>query len=286
MLIFALQVPNPPELKGEIYSYLSLSICSDLGVHLNGNFSLSSARSVTQSENDFLQSECDDTKWNKYILHNVLPDLHVKLLDHIVNMHENEEKNFVTYIAKNLWPMKAKDSYKDYCLDVIRRLGQKSYRVFWTEVNDGVSDGRFISLEEAKIFDAKEGGEEEAIADLLASSGISAVKLDKDKIEQLKDIIKSEDPPDFPYSPVSGESVCEILHSIPDIHDMVNNHDQDSLFKLIKFILSDSNSFNSLNGLPLVPLNNGFGKFGETYYIGNKENLKLFPNNESKFVSN
>ncbi|CAI2178087.1 8569_t:CDS:2, partial [Funneliformis geosporum] len=45
--------PNPPELKGEIFSYLPLSISTNLGVHLNGNFSLSSSRSnVLQFEND------------------------------------------------------------------------------------------------------------------------------------------------------------------------------------------------------------------------------------------
>ncbi|CAB4442753.1 unnamed protein product [Rhizophagus irregularis] len=36
--------PNPPKLEGEVFSYLSLPISTNLGVHLNGNFSLTSAR--------------------------------------------------------------------------------------------------------------------------------------------------------------------------------------------------------------------------------------------------
>src|SRR5436305_15173711 len=71
---FALQSPTHPKLRGEIYSYLSLSISTNLGVHLNGDFSLSSARrGILQSETDLLQTDCDDAKrWNIYILNEVL----------------------------------------------------------------------------------------------------------------------------------------------------------------------------------------------------------------------
>ncbi|CAI2176056.1 17890_t:CDS:2 [Funneliformis geosporum] len=49
---------NPPALDGEMFSYLPLSVGTNLGVHLNGNFSLSSARSNIL--HDFL--EADTTK--------------------------------------------------------------------------------------------------------------------------------------------------------------------------------------------------------------------------------
>jgi hypothetical protein len=272
---------------------LSLSTSTNLGVHLNGNFSSSSARSgILQSKSDLLQEECDkNEKRNLYILNNVLPDLHVKLLDHVASEHENQETNFLPYIMNNLWPNTKNvtmDLYKNYGLNVVKILGKDIHRIFWTEL-DG---GNFISLDEAKIF----GPKEVIIANILVSSGISAVKLDSDKIEQLNEIIESGDP-EFPYKPVSGESVCEDLlseiSSIPVFKrkDMIVNeqdeYSHDSLFKLLKFILDDKNSYNMLSGLPLVPLSNGsVGKFGEVYYVGERAWLDLFPDiGPSKFVS-
>src|ERR1043165_3415294 len=103
---FTLQFPNPPELKGEIFSYLSLSMISNLGVHLNGNFSLTSARSGILQSEDFLQANCGDAKWNRYILYNILPDLHIKLLEEIVKLERKKDKtNFISHITDNLWPI-------------------------------------------------------------------------------------------------------------------------------------------------------------------------------------
>ncbi|CAB5149034.1 unnamed protein product [Rhizophagus irregularis] len=282
---------NPPELRGEMYSYLSLSMNTNLGIHLNGNFFLPSARNgILQSKTDFLKGDCVDAKWNRYILYDVLPYLHVKLLNHIVDRHENREANFLPYISNNLWPITRNSTislYKDYYLNVIKRLGTGSHRVFWTEFNGG----QFISLKEAKIFEE----EEAIIANILVSSGVPAVKLDRDKIEQLNEIVESRDPPNFPYMPVSGESVCEelqmVISSIPSFNNISSHgnrqYNRDSLFEFLSFILQDKSSFGTLTDLPLVPLNNGsVGKFGEVYYVGKQKHLDLFPNiGPSKFVS-
>ncbi|GES93021.1 histidine kinase-like ATPase [Rhizophagus clarus] len=280
-------VLNPPNLEGELYSYLSLSINTNLGVHLNGNFFLPSARNgILQSKTDFLQGDCVDAKWNRHILYDVLPELHVKLLNHIVDCHENQEANFLPYISNNLWPITKNSTinlYEDYYLNVIKKLGVGNHRVFWTELNSG----QFISLEEAKIFGEKQA----VIANILISSGIPAVKLDRDKIEQLNKIIESRDPPNFPYKPVSGESVCEdlqmVISSIPSFERGNKKYNRGSLFELLNFILQDKNSFGTLTDLPLVPLSNGsVGKFGVVYYIGKQKHLELFPNiGPSKFVS-
>lgn len=286
-----MQIPNPPELRGEMYSYLSLSINTNFGVHLNGNFFLPSARNgILQSKTDFLQGDCVDAKWNRYILYDVLPYLHIKLLNHIVDRHENREANFLPYISNNLWPITRNSTislYEEYYLNVIKKLGIGNHRVFWTEFNGG----QFISLEEAKIFEE----EESIIANILVSSGVPSVKLDRDKIEQLNKIAESRDPPNFPYMPVSGESVCEelqmVISSIPSFNNISNHgnmqYNRDSLFELLSFILQDENSFGTLTDLPLVPLNNGsVGRFGEVYYVGKQKHLDLFPNiGPSKFVS-
>ncbi|RIA96668.1 hypothetical protein C1645_707710, partial [Glomus cerebriforme] len=134
--------PNPPdEFTGEIYNYLSLSMASNLSVHLNGNFSLSSARSnILQSETNFLTSNDEDAKWNQYILYDVLPDLHIRLLEEIVKLeiirHEKDKTNFSPHTLNNLWPITKNLTlgvYKNYGLHVIKKLGISERKVFWTE---------------------------------------------------------------------------------------------------------------------------------------------------------
>jgi hypothetical protein len=262
---------------------LSLPISTNLNVHLYGDFSLSNAKNgILQPKNNSPQVDfdSDDIKWDRYILHEVLPDLHVKLLDYIVELEENRRKQGTIYSPlsiNNLWP--ANDLtinllYKDYGLNVIKKLGCGNHRIFWTEANGG----EFILLEDAKIL------ENEIIANILIKLGVSAVKLDWDKIKELKIIVESGDPPNFPYEPITGESVCEILCGISDVPYNLNHK---SLFKLLEFILQDKNSFEFLTGLPLVPLSDGsVGKFGQVHYIGEKEHLELFPNTgPPKFVS-
>ena len=123
-------------------------MASNLGVHLNGNFSLSSARSSILQSDDFLQADCVDAKWNRYILYDVLPELHVKLLCWIVD--EKGETNF-SDITNNLWPIKnnlTMDMYKSYGFNVIKKLVFNNYKIFWTEAHGG----KFVSLWEAKIL--------------------------------------------------------------------------------------------------------------------------------------
>ncbi|CAB5344104.1 unnamed protein product [Rhizophagus irregularis] len=282
--------PNPPVLRGEIFSYLSLSMISNLGVHLNGNFSLSSSR--LQSENDFLKSDCDDAKWNRYILLEVLPDLHIKLFEYIVELEEarhlKESTNFIPHTTKNFWPIDKyliMDMYKIYALNVIRKLGVNEQKVFWTEAKGG----RFISLKEAKILEE----EKTNIANILINleGPIQVVKLDKDKMGQLDEIVKSKKPINFPYTPISGKLVCKELQLMRPFknNNIIRNDDtQDSLFQLLTFIFQDKDSFKHLTRLPLVPLSDGsVGKFGgqKVYYIGKQKHLDLFPNGRSRLIS-
>ncbi|CAB5189595.1 unnamed protein product [Rhizophagus irregularis] len=208
---------NLPELEGKIYSFLSLSINTNLGVHLNGNFSLPSARSaILQSENDFLKADSDDAKWNKYILYDVLSDLHIKLLEHIVELdkirHKKEGIKFIPHTTNRFWPIKNDSTiglYKDYGLNVIRKLGNGNHKIFWTEANGG----QFIPLKDAKIFE-----EEEAIIADIIKLGIPAVKLSKDKIEHLnKDSFK--DLIGLPLVPLSNHSIGKFGEQIYYIGD-------------------------------------------------------------------
>ncbi|CAI2176510.1 389_t:CDS:10 [Funneliformis geosporum] len=64
-----LRLSNPPALDGEMFSYLPLSVGTNLGVHLNGNFSLSSARSNIL--HDFLEADSDDASANELYDKNV-----------------------------------------------------------------------------------------------------------------------------------------------------------------------------------------------------------------------
>ncbi|RIA92338.1 hypothetical protein C1645_765344 [Glomus cerebriforme] len=280
---FAKSYKSSNKLRAESISKLpdltNKSSLPSFGSNLDRNISLPSSTSP------FLQDEyCDDAEWNRYILFDVLPDLHVKLLEYIVELEEirykNESSDFIPHTTNNFWPNSfiTNGLYKKYGLKVIEKLGLKSQRFFWT----GVNGGQFVSLREARILEK----ERTNIVDLLVDLGVKAVKLDNGKIRNLNDIVESGDHPNFPYEPVTGEIVCENLHDIPDIKDKLeDNHDL--LFELLNFILQDKNSFDILTGLPLVPLSNkSVGNFGELYYIGRKEHLELFPSiGPSKFVS-
>ncbi|GES91935.1 sacsin isoform X1 [Rhizophagus clarus] len=281
--------PDPPELRGEMFSYLSLSMISNLSVHLNCNFSLSTARSsILQPDSDFLQADCVDAKWNRYILYEILPELHIKLLEEIAKLeeirHKKDKSNFIPHLTNNFWPIGKNltmDLYKSYGLNVIRSLTFDKYKIFWTEANGG----KFVSLSDARIINK----EDTVIADILVNlhHPVPIVKLDEDKIEQLNEIVG------YKKFPISGKLVCEELrlrnqkNSI--IHESIikkNKHIHDSLFQLLDFILKDKNSFRVLTGLPLVPLSDGsVGKFGEVYYVGKQKHLDLFPNaSSSKFI--
>src|SRR3954451_884337 len=229
---------------------------SNLGVHLNGNFSLSSARSSILQSDDFLQADCVDAKWNRYILHEVLPNLHIRLFEVIVKLEEARYKknksNFIPHITNNLWPIKnnlTMDTYKNYGFSVIKKLVFDKYKIFWTEANGG----KFVSLSEAKILNK----DDEIIADILVilQSPVSIVKLDEHKIDQLNKIVGSNK--ENPTFPISGRSVCEELQLRSFvIHNDIDNvddkkHIHHSLFKLLSFILKDTSSFGSLNNLPL-----------------------------------
>ncbi|GES98868.1 sacsin isoform X2 [Rhizophagus clarus] len=286
--------PNPPKLRGEIFSYLSLSMVSRLGVHLNGNFSLSNSR--LQSENDFLKSDCDYAKWNRYVLLEVLSDLHVKLLEYIVELEEarhiKDSTNFTPHTTKNFWPINDysfMDLYTTYGLSVIRKLGVNGRKFFWTEANDG----RFISLNEARILEEEKAN----IANILVNLEvpIRVVKLDKGKMKQLDEIAKIDKQSkrliNFPYTPISGKLICKELQLMrPFKHNNIirNDNTQNSLFQLLTFILEDKDSFDNLARLPLIPLSDGsVGEFGgqKAYYIGKQKHLNLFPNGRSRLIT-
>ncbi|CAB4387504.1 unnamed protein product [Rhizophagus irregularis] len=306
--------PNPSELYGLIFSYLSLSKASNLKVHLNGNFIIpehdDSCDSYSYggccnfiSEYDCFWDSYRYGEWNKYILFEVLADLHVKLLEYIMNLeirNMRESPNFISHVTNvidNIWPLKSLKSnfylkiFKNYGLRVISKLGDNRQRkFFWTEANGG----QLVSLQDARILEKEQANISNILIDLKVP--IQIVKLDKEKMEHLNNIVKSKEPRNFPYTRISGKLICKELQSLrpykPKDNVFNNDNTHDTLFQLLSFILQDKDSFEFLDGLPLIPLNDGsVGKFGEydkenIYYIGNQEHIELFPSaGSSKFVS-
>ncbi len=232
---------------------------TDFGVHLNGNFSLSSARNNVL-ESDFLQANCDNAKWNQYILYDILPDLHVKLLEHVLKFEKDRhKKDKINFISHDLWPIKDSTTnlYKNYGLSVIIKLGLDGYRILWTKAKGG----QFILLQTAKFLKKEKKGTN--ITNILANLGISVIELDEYKLKHLeKARIKD---PIFEYTSLDEKLVCKELKEL-DIHI-----DHNSLFKLLDFILKDKSSYETLTGLLLVLLYNGsVEKFGEAYYVTKK----------------
>src|SRR4051812_19513757 len=114
-----------------MYSYLSLSITNNLKVMLNGSFSLSSDRqSILNSDPMALDNPDDVTgKWNKYILLEILPILHAKLLEQIaiinfaqfrkfmeytehLNDPNQPEENFIAKIITRDWPIVSNEEFQ------------------------------------------------------------------------------------------------------------------------------------------------------------------------------
>jgi hypothetical protein len=273
---------------------------TNLSVHLNGNFSLSSARNnILQCDTDFLTANDDDAKWNQYIMYDLLPELHVILLEEIVkleekrcekmktSLNEGEKINFNPHTLNNFWPITNNSIlglYRKYGLYVIKKLGTSDIKFFWTKANSG----KFVSLKESKVHE----GNNHIIADILAYWGVSALKLDEEKLEQLKEIFNKG----FTYTTISGRTICDLLRGNEEhIHKFSENDRtpnkeilRELLFLLLGFILNsiDDDSYKILYRLPLVPLSDGsVGKFGNVYYIGKQKHLDLFPKfGPSKFV--
>jgi hypothetical protein len=242
-------------------------------------------------------------EWNKYILFEVLADLHVKLLEYIMNLeirNMRESPNFISHVTNvidYIWPLKSLKYnfylkiFKNYGLRVISKLGDNRQRkFFWTEANGG----QLVSLQDARILEKEQANISNILINLKVP--IQIVKLDKEKMEHLNNIVKSKEPRNFPYTRISGKLICKELQSLrpykPKDNVFNNDNTHDTLFQLLSFILQDKDSFEFLDGLPLIPLNDGsVGKFGEydkenVYYIGNQEHIELFPNaGSSKFVS-
>ncbi|CAG8483723.1 30652_t:CDS:10 [Gigaspora margarita] len=272
---------NVPTLNGKVYSYLSLPMFTSLGVHINGTFCLSSDRkNVLQADSDLLTAETKEGEWNRYILLDVLPPLHSKLLEHVANQLMSP---FNDQMFSRLWPMPpTSDIYREYGLNVLRGLYLKRYKVFWTEANGGA----LTSFDKAYFVPSNDS----TIADILIKHGIEIVKLSEEKMNQINEMIKK-----MPYSSfksITPNFVCSLLRYNSNILDIADEKSHELAFQLLNFILQGEASerlkhYKQLNGLRLLPLcDKSLGTFGsQTYYIADQELRKLFPRALSKFVA-
>ncbi|CAG8610798.1 16371_t:CDS:10 [Dentiscutata erythropus] len=273
-----LDLIDPPDLDGKEYAYVSCNGSTNLGVHINGNFSLSRDRMVILQPNDNI---CG--KWNKHIFLEVLPSLHVKLLDGIAKIDYEHFKtsntiaeNFVSCITKKFWPFSQFNSGLDYryAIKVLQNLDDSE--VFWTEA-DG---GKFVSLKTAYFSEEND----HAIANILAKYGIPTVKMDENTLRQLKESQKQKGRPAKKYQVISPASVYKLLQESKIIesiqqeqNDSTNPHEH--VLILLKFVLQDKNLYSNLKGFQLVPLKDGsLGTFGKrNYYIAKQKYQYLFP---------
>ncbi|CAG8439326.1 13230_t:CDS:10 [Acaulospora colombiana] len=291
--------------RGEMYSYLSLSISNGLSVMLNGDFFLSSDRSnILHSESAEHEEE---KKWNRYILLEVLPSLHANLLKEIANGdswrfeslrdNHNRNKKFTPHITTRDWPIKsASGIYQTFGLTVLQELARNDYRVFWTEANGG----KFIPFSSAVFAELKKGLT--IIPDLLTRQNIQIVKVSENQYKHLEELSKqkskeskenhgflqelsnSVSPPYF----ITPDLVCNTLRNTENTWDSyIKSRGYKNVKKviddLLKFILEgtepqDTKGHEKLIGLPLVPLyNDTVGTFCKMeYYIADEEYRKLF----------
>ncbi|CAG8553738.1 7277_t:CDS:2, partial [Dentiscutata heterogama] len=276
------KISNVPPLNGKVYSYLSLPLFTSLGVHINGSFCLSSDRkNVLQADSDLLTAETKEGEWNRYILLDVLPPLHAKLLEHVANQLTS---SFSDQIFSRLWPIKSSisDIYREYGLNVLRGLYLKRCKVFWTEANGGA-----LTTFHKAYFSTLNNS---TITNILVNHGIEVIKLPEENMNHINEMIGK-----MPYSSVRSitpKLVCSLLRSNPNILEIENEKSHEIAFQLLNFIIQGEISdrlqvYKQLNGLRLLPLcDKSLGIFGsQTYYIAKPELRKLFPKALSKFVA-
>ncbi|CAG8524442.1 43831_t:CDS:10 [Gigaspora margarita] len=277
-----LTLTDPPDLDGKEYAYVSCNGFTNLGVHINGNFSLSRDRMVVFQSNDNIYG-----KWNTHILLEVLPSLHAKLLDEIANIeHERFKKsdiraeNFVSCITKKFWPFNKVESgsFHKYAITVLQNLDDS--KIFWTEANGG----DFVSSKIAYFAEEKD----HITANILAKLGIPTVKMDENTVRQLKISQNQKGRSAEKYQFTNPALVYKLLReNNNNILESIQQEQRENVLILLKFVSQDKNLYSKLNGLQLVPLKDGsLGTFGErSYYIAKQKYQDLFPiSGPSNFV--
>ncbi|CAG8604907.1 35882_t:CDS:10, partial [Gigaspora margarita] len=279
---------NVQPLNGRIYSNLSLPVDTSLGVHINGTFCLFNYRKDVLYDDNNLSTKLNE--WNRYMLLDILPPLHAKLLEHIINqmtLRPNEQ------ILTQLWPVpltsNTLDQYPEYGLNVLWKLYNEGYNVVWTKANGGM----LTSLDKAYFINSTNS----IIADILTNQGIEIVALTEDKISLLNEMInkmgmstksiKSIAPQSI--KSITPQSICNMILNNSITLDILNDKNEKShniAFILLNYIVSNNNQFQQLFGIRLLPLcDKSLGIFGfQTYYIAEQELRNLFPNSQEKFV--
>ncbi|CAG8529040.1 24018_t:CDS:10 [Dentiscutata erythropus] len=257
---------NIQPLDGRIYSNLSLPIDTSFSVHINGTFCLSNYRKNILHADSNLSTKLNE--WNRYILLDILPPLHAKLIEHIINQKMPQSYN---QMLRELWPMPLTsdtlDQYREYGLNVLS------------------NGGALTSLDKAYFITSNNS----IIADILTNQGIEIVKLSEDKISQLNEMISKIGSSTKSIKLITPQSICSMLrnNSITlDILDAKNEKSHEIAIHLLNYIISNNNQFHQLCGIRLLPLcDKSLGTFGsQTYYIAEYGFQYLFPNAKAKFV--
>ncbi|CAG8467140.1 14536_t:CDS:10 [Gigaspora rosea] len=285
--------PNPPMLTGTLYSFLSLPITTSLNVHINGTFYISSdRRNILQSGSNSILNEKSNSmgdKWNKHILFDILPQLHVALLERIAELDSqrflkfqlDQVSQYDPITTTKLWPIVAGLSgmYKKYAEKVLVKLYNGGYKVCWTHANGG----KFISFKEAYLAERKTAD----INEILAAQNIQIIKLTDEQISHFKSLERTVKGQIVqPLKTINPQLVSHIFRSNPNIDGISH----ENIFRLLKFIIQDKDlSRESLIGLKLLPLSNGtVGVFGnQEYYTAEPKLQRLFPEavKLSKFIA-
>ncbi|CAG8562607.1 25056_t:CDS:10 [Gigaspora margarita] len=235
-----------------------------------------SKKSEKVSMSPSLTKTTTEGKWNRYILLDVLPLLHSRLLEHVANKLKS---SFNDQIFSQLWPITSTTSniYREYGLNVLRELYAKKHKVFWTVANGGT----LISLDEAYLVDS----DDSTIADILIDRGVNLeiVKLSKDKLNHIDEMIEAMQ---FKSTKsITPELLCSLLRNYPNILKVESEKLHKIAVQFLDFIIQGNKKL--LKGLRLLPLcDKSLGTFGlQTYYIAEQELRKLFPEANSEFVA-
>ncbi|KAK9106331.1 hypothetical protein Syun_022342 [Stephania yunnanensis] len=239
---------NRRDFEGRAFCFLPLPISTGLPVHVNAYFELSSNRRDIWFGNDMAGGGKARSDWNIFLLEDVVSNAYGRLLEKIAQ-EIGPGDQFSTF-----WPTIGE---AEPWTSMVRKLhlyvADLCLRVFHTKARGG----QWISTKQA-IFPDFSFSKVHELAEALSDADLPLITVSKSIVERFKE-------------------VCPSLHFLTPqllrtllIRRKRGFRDKDAIVLTLEYCLSDIKgpaTYDSLHGLPLIPLANGlvasFNKRGE-----------------------
>ena len=284
---------NEEPLKGHIFCFLPLpqekKSLTGLPVHFNGFFALSQNRrhlKWASDDQEKLNMHRDKSiEWNECLVNEVLPGVYIRLIKEMiaVSINNNNTREAVETVYRCIPNDARVDSKWEGCLKELFKQLMLTDFVFVPKTSNWVQPNQPLYT----MFDNQNTSrdQEETVIKLLKShESVASTEVPKHIWNLLK---KKASPKD-----ISPSELCKIIRTEDVYKDTLDADEKLSLLEYITKNVKKKGSFRLLQGLDLIPLQNGeFVTFKEpgagtiSVYYCTAEQIELFPGLEDQIVS-